>query len=81
MENNAFFAAQIANSRDVLDDANFIIDMHDACQNSVGAYGIFEPIEVNQAIFLHIQISDFKALTLKLAHGVKNGFMFSLDSD
>ena len=55
--------------------------MHHTCQNGVWAYRIFEQIEVDQAIFLHIQVSDFKTLSLKLAHGVKNRFVLGFDSD
>ena len=81
MKNNSFFTTHIANGSDVLYDANFIIDMHHTCQNGVWAYRIFEPIEVDQAIFLHIQVSDFKTLSLKVAHGVKNSFVLGLDSN
>ena len=81
MKNNAFCTTHIANGSDVLDNANFIVDMHHTCQNGVWAYRIFEQIEVDQAIFLHIQVSDFKTLSLKLAHGVKNRFVLGFDSD
>ena len=81
MENDAFFATHVANRDDVLDHANFIVDMHHADKGGVRPDGVFQLVEVKQTIFLNIQISDFKPLALEFTHGVKHGFVLCLDRD
>ena len=54
VEDDALLAANRANGRYVLNDANFVVDEHDADQNGIGAQSGFEHIEVEQAVFLDI---------------------------
>ena len=75
VEDDALLAANSANGRYVLNDANFVVDEHDADQNGVGTQSCLKHFEVKQAVILHVKVSDFKALTLKLAHGVEHGFV------
>lgn len=81
MENHAFFTAQGADGRDVLDDADLVIDKHHARQDGVGPYRRLQHLEVQQAIGLHVQISHFKTLALQFAAGVQHGLVFGLDRD
>ena len=55
--------------------------MHDADEDGVGANGRFERVHAEHAIFLHVEVSHLKALTLQLAHGVKHGFVLGLHRD
>jgi hypothetical protein len=81
MHQNALFAADRANRIDVLNHTNFVIHQQDRHQNRIGPQRSFESIQVEQAICLHIKISDIVALTLQLTHGVQRRFMFRLERD
>ena len=81
MEDDALLTADGANRGDVLDHANLVVHKHDADQDGVGAQSGLEHIEVDQTVFLHIQVSDFEALTLEFTHGVEHGFVLSLDGN
>ena len=81
MKDDAFFTTHIADGDDVLNDTDFIVHMHDADQRCVGADGIFQFVQVEQTIFLHVHISDFKTLTLKFTHGVEHGFVLGFHGD
>ena len=70
MENDTFLAAQSANGRDILNHANFIVHEHHADQDGVWTDRLFEYVHIQQTVFLHVQVSDLKALALQLSHGV-----------
>jgi hypothetical protein len=53
MEDDAFFTADFADLRNVLDHADFIVDVHHRHQNGVRADGRLEFFNVDQAVFLH----------------------------
>ena len=54
MKDDALLAANGANGSYVLNDANFVVDEHDADQNGIGAQSCLENIKVEQAVFLDI---------------------------
>ena len=81
MEHDALLAAQCADGLDVLDHADLVVHEHHADQDGVGADGRLQHVQVNQAVFLHVQISHFKALALQLAHGVQYRLVLGLDRD
>ena len=81
VEDDAFFTAQSANGGDVLDDANFVVDEHDADQNGVWANRSFENVHVDQAVGLNIEVTHFKTLALEFTHRVQNRFVLGFDGD
>ena len=81
VEDDALLAANGANGGDVLNHANFVVHKHDTDQDGVMAQCRLEHIQVDQTVFLHVKVSDFKALALKFAHGVEHGFVFCLHSN
>ena len=81
VQQDAFFAAQRTNGRNVLDHADFVVHEQDADQDGVGTNGSLQGIHVHQSIFLDIQVSHIKALALQLAHGVQHGLVFGLEGD
>ncbi len=80
VEDDALLAAQRADGGDVLDHADFVVHEHHADQDGVGADGGLEHVQVQQAVFLHVQVGDFKALALQLTHGVQHGLVLGLDA-
>ena len=81
VQQNAFFAAQCTNGRDVLDHADFVVDEQHADQDGVRANGSLEQLHIEQTVFFHIKIGDFEALALQLAHGVQHGLVLGLERD
>ena len=81
VEDDAFFTAQRADGRNVLDDANFVIHEHDADQDSVFANRRFENVHVDQTVGLHVEVSHLKALALEFTHGVQHRFVLGFDGD
>ena len=81
VEDDAALAAHVANRHDVLNDADFIVDMHHADERCVGTDRVFQLVQVEQAVFLHIQVGDFKTLALEFTHGVEHGFVLGFHSD
>ena len=81
MEHDAFFATQRTNACNVLHHTDFVVHMHDADQNRVGANGGFQHIHVQHAVFLHIEVGHFKTLTLEFTHGVEHRFVLGFHGD
>ena len=49
---------------DVLNDADFIVDVHDRYDRSVVSERRFESVHIEQAIFHWVQVGNFKAFSL-----------------
>ena len=81
MEDDAFFTAQRADGRNVLDNANFVVHEHDADQDGVFTNRRFENVHVDQTIGLHVEVSHLKTLPLEFTHGVQNRFVLGFDGD
>ena len=81
MKNDAALAADFAYRRDVLNHADFVVHKHDRSQNRIGAQSRFKDFQVQQAIFLHIKVSDFKTLALQFTHGVEHSFVLGFNGD
>ena len=71
MKQDAFFTADIADRFDILDHTDFIVDRHHRHQNGIRTDRCTQHIQIEQAVFQHVQISGFKTLTLHLAYGVE----------
>ncbi len=50
-------------------------------QDGVGPDRGLEHVEVEQAVFLHVEVGHLEALALELAHGVEHGLVLGLDRD
>ncbi len=81
VEDHALFAAGIAQRDHVLDHADFVVHKQHARQNGVEANRGLELVEVDQAVFLDVEVSHFEALALEFAHGVEHGLVLGLQGD
>src|SRR5208282_4139983 len=81
MEDHAAFAAQLADFRDWLQYADFVVGRHDRDQDRLVVHGALQVVEVDQPIFLHRQIGHAKAEFLQMLAGVEHGLVFSNLSD
>ena len=50
-------------------------------QDGVGAHRGLEHVQVEQAVFLHVEVGHLEALALQLAHRVEHGLVLGLDGD
>ena len=71
MKNNSALATELAKPRDVLNDANLVVDEHHGKKNGVFPNGLFEGGEIDKAVFLDIKVGHLKAFSLKLSAGVE----------
>ena len=74
-------AAHFADGRDVLNDADFVVNVHDGNQNGVITHGRFELFQVDDPVALWRQVSHFVTFTLQLAAGIQHGFVFGFTGD
>ena len=81
MQQHALFVAQRTDGGDVLDHADLVVDVHDRGENGVGAQGLREPVEVEQAVRLRIEVGDLEAFALQFAEAVQHRLVFGLAGD
>src|SRR3989344_4143313 len=81
VEDDALFTTQRADGRDVLNDADLVVHVHDRDQDGVGADGGLEHVQVQQAVVLDVEGGGFEALALEFAHRVEHGLVLGLDRD
>ncbi|MNX50585.1 hypothetical protein D3C86_812180 [compost metagenome] len=81
VEDHALFAAGIAQRDHVLDHADFVVHEEHAGQDGVGADGRLELLEIDEAVFLDVEVGHFEALALEFAHGVEHGLVLGLQGD
>jgi hypothetical protein len=62
-----FLAADGAERGDVLDHADLVVHVHDRGQDRVGTDRRLELLQVEHAVFLHVEVGDLEALALQLA--------------
>ena len=78
VEQDLMFATNLANGFHILNNANFVIDRHDGNQNRIGTNRGTQRVQVEQTIFLNIQVRHFEAFAFQMTHGVQNSLMFGL---
>ena len=81
VQDDAAFAGHLADRADILDDADFVVDVHHRHQHSVVAQRGFQFGQVEQAVRLRRQVSHLKAFPLQLPTGVQHCLVFGLDGD
>ena len=76
VEDDAAFAAHLADFRDRLQDADFVVGGHDRDQDGLVVHGALQVVEIDQAILLHRQIGHAVAEFLEMLAGVEHGLVF-----
>src|ERR1700683_4035065 len=75
VEKNAFFFCDLANLRDGLDYADFVVGVHDGNQDGLGRDGFAQFVQVYAAVFLHREIGDFVTVFFEAFAGVERGLV------
>ena len=66
---------------DGLDGADFVVGGHDGNQGRIRPQRFFQRFQADDAVLIHRQIGDFKALFFQLLRRVQNGVMLTLRGD
>ena len=74
-------AGQLADRRDVLDDADLVVHVHHRHDDRVRPQRRFELREVEQPVVVHVEIGDLEAVALQLAHRVERRLVLGLHRD
>ncbi len=75
MEENALFLGDFADFFDGLNDADFVVGVHDGDQNRFRRDGLAQIVEIDAAVFLHRQIGDLVAVFLEALAGIEHGLV------
>jgi hypothetical protein len=81
VEDDALLAADLADLGDRLDHADLVVHEHHRDHHGVGADGRLQHLEVDQAVFLDVEVGGLEAFPLEFAHGVEHGLVLGLDGD
>ena len=81
VENDVTLATNLANGLDILNDTDFIVDEHHGNQHRVRTQRSLEDLQVNQTVFLNIQVCHIKPVTLHFTTGIQHGLVLCLDGD
>jgi hypothetical protein len=60
---------------------DLVVHEHHADEDGVLAQRVLELVQVEQAVFLHLEVGHLEALALELAHGVEHGLVLGLHGD
>src|SRR5580704_3685837 len=72
---NAMFLGDFADFGDGINDADFVVGVHDGDEDGGRADGGFQLIQVDAPILLHRQIGDFEAVFFEALAGVEDSFV------
>ena len=72
---NPVFLGNLADFRDGVDHANFIVGVHDGDQNRGRLDGCFQVVQADAAVTLHRQIANLKTMLLQVLASVEHGFV------
>mmetsp|Transcript_4183 Transcript_4183/g.10665 ORF Transcript_4183/g.10665 Transcript_4183/m.10665 type:complete len:345 (+) Transcript_4183:193-1227(+) len=81
VEEDLVLATDLADLLHGLDDADLVVDCHDAAQNRVGADGGPELLDVDDAVLLHRQVRYLEALLLQHTARVQDALVLRLRGD
>src|SRR5690606_10943238 len=70
VKDDALFAADLADLIHVLYHTDFVVHGHDRYHGGVRPQCSLEDVDIDEPVFLHIEVGDFKALTLEFATGI-----------
>lgn len=72
MEPNAMLFADFTNLRDGLDGADLVIGIHDGDKAGLIGDGGLELFRDDDAVFMHVEVRDLKALFFERCAGVQH---------
>ena len=75
VEDDALLVAELADLANGLDDADFVVGVHDGDEDGLVVDGALQVFEIDEAVGLHGQIGDAVALLLELLAGVEDGLV------
>ncbi len=75
VEDHALLTAQLADLPDGLNDANFVVGVHDAHQDGFAVQGTLQVFDIDQAIGLDRQVGDPVAGLLQPLAGIQGGLV------
>ena len=75
MKEDALFFGDLADFRDGLNHADFVVGVHDGDQDGLGRDGAAQIVEIDAAVFLHRQIGDFVAVFFEALTGIEHGLV------
>ncbi|MOA03131.1 hypothetical protein D3C78_1226180 [compost metagenome] len=78
MEQRTVLAHPLANSRDVVDGAQFVVDQHQRHQEGIVAQRFADRLSGDQAFGIRQQVGDFNAGILQLPCSVEDRFVLDL---
>ena len=81
MEQNAVFFCNFTDLFDGLNGSDLVVGKHHRDQDGVRADGFFQFIQLDNTVFIHIQVGNLKALFLQPLAGMQNGMMLNLAGD
>src|SRR5690606_15232862 len=81
MQQHAAGTGQLADGSDVVDGADFVVDVHDRHQNGVLTQRGFDHGRCDQAIFARLQIGHFETFALELTSGIQYRLVLDLRGD
>ena len=81
VEDDAALAAHRADRRDILDHADLVVDEHHRDHDRVRPHRRLQPVEVEQAVFLDIEVGDLETLALEFTHRIEHRLVLGLDGD
>ena len=81
VEQHAFFTADFADGRDVLNNTDLVVHQHHRHQRGIGTQCSLEFAQIDQTVRLRFEIGGSKALPLQLTHGVEYRLVLGLHGD
>ena len=81
MEEGALLAADLADLGQRLDDADFVVHRHDRDDDGVVGDRGTQDVEIDQAVLLHRQVGDGKALLLEVTAGIEHALVLGHGGD
>ena len=81
MKDNLALTCELTDGGNILDHADFVVDVHDGNQNSLLGGCRFQFFQIEQAIVLWIQVSDLESLAFELTTGIKHRLMLGFERD
>ena len=81
VENDALFAADLADRLDVLDHADLVVHQHDRDQDRVRTQRGLELLEVDQAVVLRRPDTSLRSPRARVRAGVEHGLVLGLHRD
>lgn len=80
-EGDVLFCASFGEGVDVLYEAGFVVDVHDASQDGVRTEGCSELVFGDASVVVDVEVSDVHAEGFEVCAGVEDGFVLGLDGD